>query len=557
MHQNSLTQAKQCLRPAVTAMAAMMILVLITFIQPQAFAAETQIDRVTVFGSGTYPATSGGTMTVTQTVNGTPSTVVMASRPGEAGSYSTNSVEFGSNPGTITVNVSIDETLMDSTTNHATVGITINTNSGAASVTGTGASMTNDPATITVDGNSITVPNSGSYSGSAVGSIDDRIIQVCTNAGLQVCVYVFLLSDEPAAVPRERAPFERELRAYIRRNIVRAIRLFTDQLTNVMIMQAMMIGPLLDAKHQLESQQLFGEWQAETHRDYQPSEQVCAFGTLARSMVNAEEGVRENAQAINTILANRELLSGYSASAWGPFADMGARLARYRDIFCEANDNMGQLGNMCNSGASRRKNNDINYYRTLVRRLTLPLDFRDTDLTPEEEDILSLARNLFSHNVLTPIDENLIMPEARFKELQDARMLSAVRSVARNSFSAIVAQRSTGSGLSVDQLRGVLTGLGVPAADINEIIGEEPSYYAQMNVISKKLFQDPQFITNLYVSPANVERTGVALQALQIMHDRQRFEAALRKEMLLSMILEMNLRKAQGRVQDRISKAIK
>ena len=509
------------------------------------------IDEVSVFGDGSYPNT--GAVIVSQTVNGSPATIFQIQ-----GNYVTNGINIMGNPGTVTTTVSMDEwdSVNSVNINHATVTITADVNTGAVSVTVGGVSMTANPASVTIDGVTTSVPNPGGFSMTGTATVDDRIIQVCVNAGQRVCVNIFMRSNAPPTTPILPAAFEAQVRAAIRQNFVRAMRLFTDQLTNVMVMQTMMIGPLLDAKHQLESQQIFGEWRAEGHRDYQPSEQVCAFGTLSRAMVNAEERVRKNIVSIDSILLKRELLNGYSSSSWGPFGDMAARLQRYRDVFCDANDNKRELGTMCNSGTSTRKNNDLNYYRTVGRKLTLPINFTDITLTDEEEDVLTLSRNLFDHNVLTPIPERVMMPSGiKFDPLQDARMLSAVRGVARYSFAAQVAQKTPGTGFEASRLSDVLAGIGVAPADAVAMIGTDPSYYAQMNVLSKKLFQDPQFFTNLYIGPANVARTGVAMQALQIMHDRQRFEASLRKEMLLSMILEMNLRRAQESVANKVARS--
>lgn len=514
-------------------------------------AATLTINEVSGFGDGTYPNT--GLATVSQTVNGTPATVFQYE-----GSYVTDGVSIMGDPGSVTTVVSFDEWDFANAVNVnlATVTITTDTNTGAVSVSVSGPAMSANPALVTIDGTTTSVANPGGFTISGTATVDDRSIQICVKAGYSVCINDFLHSNTPPSTPVAPVPFQNDVDAAIQQNIVRAIRMFADQMTKIMVMQTMLIGPLLDAKHQLESQQLFGEWQAETHRDYQPSEQVCAFGTLSRTMANAEDRVRHNITSIDSIMLKRELLNGYSASSWGPFADMATRLERYKTVFCDPNDNNRELGTMCASGASARKNNDLNHYKTVTRKLTLPVDFTDTALTPEEEDILTLSRNLFDHNVLTPIPERVMMPAGmNFDPLQDARMLSAVRGVARYSFASQVAQKTPGTGLEVTRLRNVMAGIGVAPADVDGLIGTQPSYYAQMNILSKKLFQDPQFFTNLYLGPANVARTGVALQALQIMHDRQRFEASLRKEMLLSMILEMNLRQEQDTVDNNMTRA--
>lgn len=539
-------------------LAGAMLLVLVAMLcAPMAArAAAVPIDQVSTFGNGTvpWPPPNGGTMSVTQTVNGTPTALTLFES-----SYYTNGVNIAGNPGTVTVNVSIDEVVNSGdssyTVNHATVTITADVNSGAVTVTGTGASMTNNPIPVSIDGTTVMAPNSGSFTASGTATVEDRTIQVCVAGNpARVCVNIFLQQTPPPSTPQDPATFINDRDEAARRNLFTAIHMFGDQMTVVMMQQIAMLGPLLDAKHQMESQLLFGEWQAETHRDYQPSEQICGFGTLTRATVNAREKVDRNVQALNAVMEQRDLLNGWTAASWGPFSDKMERMVQYKNIFCDPNDNMAELGPMCASGTSERKNNDINYFRTVGRRLTLDIDFTDGAITKDEEDIIALSRNLFNHTVLTPIPETILMPHGQFNELQDARSIAALRSIARNSFAYAVASKTPGSGLNANRLREVMAGLGVPLGDIADIIGTNPSYYAQMNILSKKLFQDPQFIANLHVSPANVARMNLTLQAIQIMHDRERFDASLRKEMLLSAILEVKLREYQRAISNNRAK---
>jgi hypothetical protein len=66
-----------------------------------------------------------------------------------------------------------------------------------------------------------------------------------------------------------------------------------------------------------------------------------------------------------------------------------------------------------------------------------------------------------------------------------------------------------------------------------------------MELLTRKMYQNPTFYAALYTKPANVERTAAAMEAIKLMQDRDRFEAALRREMLLSVLLELKLRTAQ------------
>ena len=61
------------------------------------------------------------------------------------------------------------------------------------------------------------------------------------------------------------------------------------------------------------------------------------------------------------------------------------------------------------------------------------------------------------------------------------------------------------------------------------------------------MFQSPEFYTNLYTSPEaeNLKPIGVALEAVKLMQNSDRYEAALCREMLTSMIREMHIRENQ------------
>jgi hypothetical protein len=77
--------------------------------------------------------------------------------------------------------------------------------------------------------------------------------------------------------------------------------------------------------------------------------------------------------------------------------------------------------------------------------------------------------------------------------------------------------------------------------EIRAYIGDNPSYYAQMKVLSKILYQRPQFYVDLYDKPANVQRMAVAIQAATLMRKRDLYRSYLRSEMTLAVMLETAL----------------
>ena len=76
-----------------------------------------------------------------------------------------------------------------------------------------------------------------------------------------------------------------------------------------------------------------------------------------------------------------------------------------------------------------------------------------------------------------------------------------------------------------------------------------------MNILTKLIYQRPDFYADLYDTKANVERKSVALQAIKLMQNFDRWDSMLRQESMLSLWLELDLKKYQDRVQDYVAGA--
>ena len=109
----------------------------------------------------------------------------------------------------------------------------------------------------------------------------------------------------------------------------------------------------------------------------------------------------------------------------------------------------------------------------------------------------------------------------------------------------MVAEKSNAPSQSTAYLNSVLVELGLSAPDAAKLLGSNPSYFAQMEVMTKKLFQNPSFYANLYDSEANVDRQRVAMKAIELQQDRDFLESLRRREMLLSVLLNAKLGKDQ------------
>lgn len=330
-----------------------------------------------------------------------------------------------------------------------------------------------------------------------------------------------------------------------------------DQFSTVMLHQVFGIGAILDAKHQLETQRLLAQLRAEAHKNYLGSEQMCRYGTNVKSLAVTEELARSNKRILSQVLQQRLTLRGGSVGERGRYFDQRNRFEQFRRVYCDPQENNNAMrrtdiptASICLTAAGGpRVGNDMDFTRLIDTRLTLDVNFTDGVMTPDEQDVLALARNVYSHDLIEYKADDVLAREGNTANILEMRSMHALRSVAHNSFADIVGMKARGSGTVGPFMSRIIEELGVPAGQIAQFLGTNPSYFAQMEVLTRKMYQNPVFYTNLYTKPENLERTGVALQALQIMHDRDRFEASLRREMLLSTILEMKIREAQEVVE--------
>lgn len=342
----------------------------------------------------------------------------------------------------------------------------------------------------------------------------------------------------------------------------------TEYLSATGMYQMEILGAMLDAKHQLETQRLFWQLHAEAHKDYHPSEEICWMGTAARGLAASEARGIFNKRVLADRMMDRQLANDNISGAQTVQRDKADRWRQFVRTYCDPRDNNWTAagsgldlacdhdgpGGAGTRGATdpNRKNIDIDYTRLIETRRSLNLNFADGAAHPpatDEEDIIAMASNLYGGTVLSRglarIDTT---KEAGQKLYLQLRSVAAKRSVAQNTFNTIVGMKSAGTS---DTITGAppltrtflasafrqLMPASVPDSEIYTIIGENPSYLAQLEVLSKKIYQNPDFYSGLYDKPANVARKSVAMKAIDLMLDRILYESELRQEMLLSVLL--------------------
>ncbi len=348
--------------------------------------------------------------------------------------------------------------------------------------------------------------------------------------------------------------------------LLAAMKLMAQQLTTNAIQRTQIIGTFFDAKHQLETQRLFQTLTARAHKDYHPSEEMCTIGTATRSLAASERVSNLVSTAYSRRSIDRQLLSAHTiAMDDGTDTDKRSRLAQYITHFCNPNDNTGNLDLLCSkkTAPTADRNKDIDFTTTLDLPLTLDIDLNDTAISSDERAVHALTANLISNQIMPSVANQKLMqrnlkdpaygPSA--VDYLDSRALTAKRSVAANSLAAITALKAAGTAESQPFIYAIIHELSpklLNAAKITELLGARPSYHAQMEVLTKKLYQHPAFYSDLYDKPANVLRKDVAIQAAELMQKRDIYRSFLRSEITLATMLETALLSEQEALKKKL-----
>jgi hypothetical protein len=372
-----------------------------------------------------------------------------------------------------------------------------------------------------------------------------------------------------------RSSFSSQFINNIVNNYVKALQLMTEQLSAVMMNYVFGIGAFMDAKMQLETQRELQTLQAEAHKDYHPSEVMCEFGSFVKTVARTEEKAKLDKAAMGAILMANYTGAEHVSTSDGFGFDAESRIKQFREVYCDPADNNNGLRHMCQhnpadgavtdgelvgGGAQGsenpgRLNKDIDFARSVYRPMTLDVNFTDAVKTQDEEDLLAMSRNLYWPRALAIANPDSLIN--LFPAYQNARSLFAKQSVAHNSFLEIAGMKAASEPGNAEQsgwnfMKALLQDFGLEDQEIHAYLGDHPSYYAQMEILTKKIYQNPDFYTNLYDKPANIDRIGVSIDAFQLMQTRDLYESSLRKEMLMSLLVERALAKHYDEVDSKL-----
>ena len=337
-----------------------------------------------------------------------------------------------------------------------------------------------------------------------------------------------------------------------------------EQLSTAGELQVYAFGSIMDAKEQLETQRLLADKTAQAHRDYIPDVGMCTIGTAAESMAASDRNAEAAANALTKRMIDRQLGVKYSVGSEGMASDTKGRIEQFRRRFCDKNSNSGNTANLCLPSAGAHINRDIDYAATVGTRRTIKMNLTNSSLEADDENVMALASNLYGNRIFerseTPssaMNEDKGRISGQMVWYLDKRSIAAKRSVAQNSFNEIVGMRSSGTGASENAgnyLYAIFRQLGVePTLEARQMMGTNPSYYALLEAVAQKVYQDPEFFSNLYDAPTNVLRKSIAMQAINLTLDRDTFKSELRTEALLSVLLETEMIRYQRDLANRMN----
>jgi len=133
---------------------------------------------------------------------------------------------------------------------------------------------------------------------------------------------------------------------------------------------------------------------------------------------------------------------------------------------------------------------------------TIDVDLIDGVEAEDEEDVIALAKHLYWPTVINfgPEDELNRKPES----VLDLQRATALKNIAHTSYSNLVALKARAEtppsgGSTVEPgwtfMKTLMRDFGVSDTEIESMIGVQPSYWAQMDVLTKKMYQLPSFYT--------------------------------------------------------------
>ncbi len=301
-----------------------------------------------------------------------------------------------------------------------------------------------------------------------------------------------------------------------------------------------------DAEIANDAAQETAEDQAEVATEMAPRTNLCVATGATVELASSEEGGQRTQAAAAEATTRYHSYGGGGAAPRGEGWEKQERLKSCKDTYCNPDDFRGAVGVALGitAGGNRRVDNDIDVNRTLIEPLTLDIMPGNTSdsSSPAFRDIMEMSKNLYGNEMFYDLT-----PQRLDRDLFDIRQIQAKRNVLLESFMAQVGLKSKGLNPVSAQTTAVFERLGLPDEVIQRDLKGQPSYYALMDVVTRKLYQDADYYVQLVDDPAANDRIMASGKAFQNMLSRDMAATLQRQEILYSMLLELKTLKAQRR----------
>lgn len=333
-------------------------------------------------------------------------------------------------------------------------------------------------------------------------------------------------------------------------NWVKGMKTVADIAMEALHFEALMVGGFIDAKAHLDSQLSLQRLTAKAMKDYMPGEALCQFGTLTRSLGATDEHALATQRAFSEVLIDRDTMRKQTSSAKDPGTGEAYRMDYFQKNYCHrASENDGLRRFCLSSIAADKLNNDIDYTRRFDLPLTIDVNFVGTPTAAQKRanaEISAMAANLFGSEAFKGFTSDALSKGGvTGDDVQNFRSVAAARSVARNTFTKMVGLKAMNNSNSSQQyMLLVLKQLGMSDKEARRLLGSNPSYFAQMEILTKKIYQNPRFFAELYDKPVNVDRQRTAMLGISLQQQHDLLESLHRRELLLSALLELRIRNA-------------
>lgn len=349
--------------------------------------------------------------------------------------------------------------------------------------------------------------------------------------------------------------------SFYRDKVQVSFKMIADEFRNTAVMRVAAIGAFMDASIFNDTLKDMGVYATESLQSYTPSDQICKFGTLSKALAASEARMDLDRMVMSEAGLAKNLGTTNSISAAGRGMEFQMRLKSFVDSFCALEDNADGLGKLCQVATpvdDYKQNRDVDYTRLMGTAVTINADLTDSNGTQDELNMFAIAHNLYGHRQPSKrfsYDELLSNPDSQI-QYSEYRSVAARRAAAQNTYNTLAAMKMAGSGGSDTYIRDVLNNLGLSGEAADKYLGAKDangkmvksSYDAQMNLLTKQIYQDPSFYANLMDSKVNVKRTSASLQGFGLMQARDTYKSMARSEMLMAILVQLEARKIANNI---------